>query len=374
MTFGRLAEVSDPQYAYRYADAYRELVAQFGSTNLAAVAAGQGQAMLASTQQQGVTWAEQMAQQQAALTQVLEGQAPPLRNTKEAMTAFGAVLGPIERQVAGGRIGLETLEFKLIDLARATGLATEPWDRFAAGTIDADRAMEQVINSAADAGPEFDALRKYFDSAGASTREAALQFLQLALNYKQATPAIEAVATSTGKTADQTGEATDAVGSLTQKYDALGPKIGDATKLVQGFQGALDELKSDRVDDIASSFGRAGERIDDATGRLREFIDKLNEAQSAGDGLPGFATGGIVGGGPRGSAQHIIAHSGEMILNDVQQRMVFGGGVSMGSGGGDTYYFSFPNYVGSRAELVNMIESGLATKKRSNHRLAFESR
>lgn len=371
-TFGRLAEQSDPQFAQRYAQAYRELAAQLGTTNLAARTSAAGTALLATTQQQGVTWAQTMAEQQQALTNTLSQQAPPMRATTDAMAAFGAVLGPIERHVADGGFSLKTLEFNMVDLARATGLATKPWADYDAGLIDIDQAMERVINQAADAGPQFEALRQQQDDVGRSTRQNALDFLQLALNYQKVTPAADANAQATGDAAQQTGQATDAVGSLTSKYDLLGPKITDATKLVGDFQKSLDTLDPHRIDDVAGSWDHLSDRIGNATDRLKDYINQLQNAPR-GDGLPGFAGGGTFarGGfaitgelGPEVASWPAGTH-----FTPNSQLHSLGGG----SGGGDTYVFNFPNYVGSRSELVTMLKSELVLDKRRNGRLPWES-
>lgn len=367
-TYGRLAEGSDPQFAQRYAQAYREIVAQYGQANLAAVAAGQGQAFLGAAQQQGITWAQEMARQQQVLTDTLSQQAPPLRNTKDALADFGSVLGPIERQVAGGAISLDTLQFKLIDLARATGLATEPWGRFAAGTIDADQAMEQVINSAADAGPQFDALRKYFDTAGSSSREAALQFLQLALNYKQATPAIDATAAATGTAAEQTGQATDAVGDLISKYTTIKPLISDNTDLVKAFGKAVDDLSGSKVDDLAGTFHHLSDSIHDATDQLREYL------RTGGGDVPHFASGGITGAGLA-----LVGERGpELASFPAGTRITPNSQLQFGSGGsgGDTYInfeagsIVVPGLVGTVGQVADAIESAFTRKGRTGG-LAF---
>lgn len=373
-TFGRLAEQSDPQFAQRYAVAYRELAAQFGTTNLAAGTASQGVSMLATTQQQGITWAQEMARQQQVLTDTLSQQAPPLRDTKAAMADFGSVLGPVERQVAGGAISLNTLEFKLIDLARATGLSSDAFSKLDADNGNIDQVFQQVINSAADAGPQFDALRKYLDTAGSSSREAALQFLQLALNYKTAAPAIAATATATGAAADQTGQATDAVSDLTGKYTALSPVIGAASDMVKEFQKSIDAMDPSRIDDIGGAFDHTGQRIKDATDRLRDFIRELENAPSGGS-LPGFAAGGTVRrGGPalvgELGPEILNLRAGDRITPNSQLRGLDGGG-------GNTYIFEagsivVPGLVGTVGQVADAIESAFTRKVGSNGRLAFQ--
>lgn len=80
------------------------------------------------------------------------------------------------------------------------------------------------------------------------------------------------------------------------------------------------------------------------------------------DGIEGRMLGGSVNAGQT----YLVGERGPELLH-----MGGPGHVSPG-GGGTTYVFNFPNYLGSRDELVRQIESGLALKKGSNGRLAFE--
>ena len=79
------------------------------------------------------------------------------------------------------------------------------------------------------------------------------------------------------------------------------------------------------------------------------------EAAASGGGVPppSMQHGGIVP-GAIGEPVPIIAHGGERFL-----------GVGAGAGG-DTYQFNFPNYVGSRTELIQLIREGLLKIKSRN--------
>lgn len=360
--FGRQAEGSDPQFASRYGQAYKELLAIVGSGAPVFQQATAGVTQLNATVAQGPTLAERLATAQTVLTQTLSQQAPPLRLTTDAMKDFGANLLPIENQVANGAISLDTLQFKLIDLARATGLATTPWEKFSAGTISADQAMEQVINSAADAGPQFDALRKYFDSAGSSSRDAALRFLQLALNYQQGggqiqttsgvitaatastitaaqalaavTPAIGTTETAIAAAGSETVGTAGDVAGMTAKFTALRPTIDAARQALSGYTDALGQITTDSLDKQASGWDKIRQAIDDALKALKDYLDALSSAPS-GATPPGFATGGIVPGiGP----QLTILHGGEMVSTVANtRRMLSQPALLSGYSGGSTH-------------------------------------
>lgn len=83
----------------------------------------------------------------------------------------------------------------------------------------------------------------------------------------------------------------------------------------------------------------------------------INHSGSPGDrdfasGVPGFATGGVVG-GPIGAPQLIIAHGGETITPP-------------GKGGGVTNHFYFSNYMGDKTELMSLIRNAAASFTRNN--------
>lgn len=93
-----------------------------------------------------------------------------------------------------------------------------------------------------------------------------------------------------------------------------------------------------------------------------------NSIASASSAVPAMASGGIVP-GPVGSAQPIIAHGGEMVLNPEQQRALFDGETEGLIGGGTTlnvsihaidsrsFYDMLQSTDGQRA-LVQVIEDG----------------
>jgi TP901 family phage tail tape measure protein len=65
-----------------------------------------------------------------------------------------------------------------------------------------------------------------------------------------------------------------------------------------------------------------------------------------------FATGGVVP-GMMGAPQLALVHGGEQVLTPSQR------------GGGDTYNFSFPNYVGNHQEMADEVRRALTTLRRT---------
>jgi hypothetical protein len=65
-----------------------------------------------------------------------------------------------------------------------------------------------------------------------------------------------------------------------------------------------------------------------------------------------FAEGGIVG-GPHGAPRPILAHGGEMVLNDEQQKAVLNGNV--GNGGGSTTVNIYPQFMPTPKQLASIL-------------------
>lgn len=361
-TFGHLAEVSNPQFAQRYAQAYRELFAQFGSGLPVMGQVTTSITALGAVQQKGQTWAAQMAEQQQALTNTLSQQAPAGRAASDAMAAFGGVLGPIERQVASGSISLNTLQFKLLDVARATGLNSDAFAKLDADGGNIDQVFTELIRTSASLGPQFQSVADYLDTAGSSSREAALRFLQLALNYQQGggqiqttsgviaaatastitaaqalaavTPAIGTTETAIAAAGSETVGTAGDVAGMTAKFTALRPTIDAAKVSLSGYTDALGQITTDSLDKQASGWDKIRQAIDDALKALKDYLDALSSAPS-GATPPGFATGGIVPGiGP----QLTILHGGEMVSTVANtRRMLSQPALLSGYSGGSTH-------------------------------------
>ncbi len=378
-TFGRIAEGSDPQYAYRYAEAYRELVAQFGSANVAGTQQVASLGTLGVAQQQSNVWAETMATQQANLATVLQGQVNPATIlTSQAMANLSAVLGPIERQVASGSISMDTLQFQLVDLARATGLATTPWRDYNAGLIDINEAMMRVVMQSADAGPAFEALRQQLGTTNAITDQGALSWLQLALNYQQATPAIAGAATATTTATSATTALNSATGTVNSTLDP-----GQYQAVSEAVKGMTDALGG-----ASSAFGEMGSAASDALGQvesfqgaaesLADFLDshtfhvKIEVDPVPAEFMPGSPTPFEMG--LRGIAD-AEKHLGRVSMRGLRSLEMPSPSaavrlVGSGSGGGtmvvNNYTANVPNFIGTKDELVDALHEGLLRKKRVN--------
>jgi tape measure domain-containing protein len=246
--------------------------------------------------QYNAQWVAQMAAEQAALNQVLSQQAPASRPAVDAMSALGAVLGPIERQVAGGAISMDTLQFKLVDLARATGLATEPWAALDAGLIDTNEAMMQVVTQSARAGPQFEELRQELGTTNAITDEGTLKWLQLALALGKVTPAETAVTTATTAATTATG----ALGAATDKtMGTIDPELllraADAADTLTGSLGNADS-SFDGVRSSASEAQSAISGLDEAARSLGSYLEehtfefKINLPEIPDEFVPGSPT------------------------------------------------------------------------------------
>lgn len=237
---------------------------------------------LGAAQKQTVTWAQQMADQEAALNATLAQQVPPGRAASEAMKNLGSVLGPVERQIAAGAISADTLRGTLLDLAKSTGLTDKPWQDFATGAMDANAAMDELIQSTAVLGPEFQAVADYQKTAGSSSNEAALRWLLAAQHYAQAkevlanAPDVPAVPTVAGAGAAGGKAGPSPIDVQANSFDALKPKIDAATEsirnyqtVVQGFDTKALTQQSDAWDAITKAIGQASDGV-------KQFSDYLD--------------------------------------------------------------------------------------------------
>lgn len=225
---------------------------------------------LATSQAAAQAQAELFAGQESQLEATLRGQVSPSTIlTSQAMTAFSQVLGPIERQVAGGAISMDTLQFKLTDLARATGLAAAPWRDYDAGLVDINEAMARVIIQSSDAGPQFDALRQRMGTTNTVTDEMALQFLQLAANITKVPEAATTAVGALDPMAEATVDGSRTVGSLTDDFGTLKPAIDDAQEALKGYIDMLDGLSTDKIGEQVSAFESLGEVLN----RVKDTVD-----------------------------------------------------------------------------------------------------
>lgn len=226
-----------------------------------------------ATVQQAIPFTERLAQAQAALNQVLTLQAPAGRAAADAMSEFRDLLLPIDNQVAHGAISADTLRFKLLDLARATGLNTDAWDAFNAGTLDSVGAMDRLINATADLGPDFKAVQDYQKTAGSTSNQAALMWLQAAEHYQQAKATLVAAATTTPVVP---GAAVTSVDQLGVNWTDVKAAADLATTAATGYQITISHLDASKIteqrqawDDDTTALGK----LSDAAHSLGDYLD-----------------------------------------------------------------------------------------------------
>lgn len=164
-----------------------------------------------------------------------------------------------------------------------------------------------------------------------------------------------------------TGTSQDWFGDL---YDLMQMESGGNPRAVnpievlgQHASGLMQMLPSTFNAHNLPGFGDIWNPIDNAISSIRYIKDQYgsvhNIDRSPAGGYLGYADGGVVP-GPPGMGQWAYVHGGETITPPGQ------------TSGGDTYVFNFPNYVGSRSELIEVVKSGLAADRRRNGKLAWE--
>jgi hypothetical protein len=126
--------------------------------------------------------------------------------------------------------------------------------------------------------------------------------------------------------------------------------LADAVKAVR-------ELE-ERLDDLGKSFGEV----------KRTFSDE--ELRRGVGGIPEFARGGRVP-GPVGAPTLAVVHGGETVLPPGVAAAALSGSQPFGMGEGTTIVnhnetFSFPNYLGDKHELVDLLRTELIRVARRN--------
>lgn len=247
---------------------------------------------LAGAQQAGATWAQRMAEQQAALNATLAQQVPPGRAAADAMKNLGQVLGPVERQIAAGAITANTLRGTLLQLAKSTGLADKPWADFATGAMDANAAMDELIASSAGLGPEFQAVADYEKTAGSSSNEAALRWFQAAEKYAAAKDALGA-APAVPPVPAATVNSVDAVagnwGTVKTQVDVATESVKNYQIVVQGLDPSKINEQTTAVDADTAAVGQ----LSDGLHNLADFLDGHEfHVKVKVDDIPSWATPG----------------------------------------------------------------------------------
>ncbi len=118
------------------------------------------------------------------------------------------------------------------------------------------------------------------------------------------------------------------------------------------------------TDALSDAWQKAWNAFQPALNKLRTFVNTEIRAGDlpAGVGvgnLPHFAGGGNVS---RGGAYVVGEKGPELFVPSMGGRIVPNGAAqaSAWAGGGDSYHFTFPNYVGDKRELVDTVRSEFA--------------
>jgi hypothetical protein len=162
--------------------------------------------------------------------------------------------------------------------------------------------------------------------------------------------------------------------------------VSDAIRTLVGFAGdalsKLAKLIAKPLATMTAAFGALGDAVGYLKGLIQGLLDqadnlaaaasKIASAVGAVKGAFGAAAGLIPGraiGGPvRAGSPYIVGERGPELFVPRTSGQIVPGGMSGGTplGGGATYVFNFPNYVGTRQELVDEVRRGLYEVNRRN--------
>lgn len=189
--FGGKAEVSDPQYWERYAQAYREIVATLGPLKTVAMGAGSGVQELSAAFKQVDPEAERLAQMQGRLN-VVVGQAFPEATDLGAthLRGFGIAAQGLVDDMLAGNITLDQAKNLIVMYGASTNLAQDPLMRMNQGLTDQAGALQGVLFAAAQVNPAYTETAMALKSGAITADEAALNFLQLSASTKGVTDAV----------------------------------------------------------------------------------------------------------------------------------------------------------------------------------------
>lgn len=347
---------------------------------------------LAGAQQDNGRWAKQMADEQAALNATLAQQVPPGRAATEAMQNLGSVLGPVERQIAAGTITGDTLRGTMLDLAKSTGLASQPWADFATGVKDSGAAMDELINATAGLSPEFQAVVEYQKTAGSSANTAAIMWEQAAQHYAAAKETLAKAPDVTSIANAITGAAGNVVGGKTgpspidvqgAAFDALKPKIELASTALTGYQTIVQGLDPSKLAEQAGAWDSVTEAIGRASEGVKQFGDYLDhdfklkvDVSDVPDWLIPHSPPPLVKGlyqvadafqhVNRMSAAGIGSSLGEMSLRPEVPPVASSGGGGSTTTVVNNYYVTVEGNIATEQQFVDRFHNGLLAKKRRN--------
>lgn len=108
----------------------------------------------------------------------------------QELVAFSTGAQTLLDTLLSGNSSIDETESAMVRLASSTGLAIAPAQQMAAGTIDQDEALRQVLNTVAEVNPAYASTAEGFNSGAISAQEATLNFLQLASSTHGITDAV----------------------------------------------------------------------------------------------------------------------------------------------------------------------------------------
>jgi TP901 family phage tail tape measure protein len=342
--FGGQAEVSAEIYWGRYAEAYRELAAQFGPdlANLTGAALMPDPAIMPKLDPD--RWAAVMGLQQGAYDRLLAGDVPEgTRDQMAALTDLGDAVAVLQRKVADGSISLRGLNVDLVELAARAGLTVEPFRDFDAGLITSGDAVQQLMASLQSAGPEFQALYDRMAEGGILTQEQVLDLLNLIGTYgqfqgtlKKTADAVEdsAVAANVDDVATAVAGAGATTGTesaaMVESWRAVAATVEEAREQLRKYSDYLFVLTPQRLQEQSGGWHEIGDQVLRAAEGVRRYHAALEDLEpppkGEGDDIPEAHTGARV---KEGGVAELEA--GEVVLTPEQQER-YGVG-----GGGPTY-------------------------------------
>ncbi len=267
-------------------------------------------------------WVEERAAAFKALFE--EMQVGPASAT-EALSRMSAAFPELQARVAAGDISLSSLAANMVTLARNAGLNTEAFDQWSAGTLDAQSALELVVQSAAAADPRFQGLLDTLNTAGSSSAEFALQFLNALAAWQQTPAAAAEVTTATQAVGSTTAQT---VGSMAEDWRTVSAAVDDARDRLRVYTDYLFELSPQRLQEQSGGWMEVGDQVLRAAEGVRRYNAALEDVgpppTGDDDDLPEAHTGARV---RRGGVAEL--ETGEVVLTPSQQRRYgLGGGES----------------------------------------------
>jgi hypothetical protein len=213
------------------------------------------------------------------------------------------------------------------------------------GAIPAFKAVRSAVDHVAGATTVLHAVWTYFLSPVAFLNRALIAVHAAMVAVDAIMRAVGAVSNAVAGAFDAVGNAAHAVASavkgvLVGAFNAFKGVASGVMGVINAIAGALRAVAS-AARDVASALGSI-------------HVPHISLPHIGLPHIPGTATGGIV----TGPQIRLVGEAGPEAIIPLSK--------GFGGGGGDTYNFSFPNYVGSQRELIDMVRNGLNVAGKRN--------